>query len=145
MNMYGKMKKVSKDLRCLNIVLTPKKKFRNIVVYRVKNKSKIIAQIIKILYPTKSDLEICLWGIGARLAVFHGYNKVILCENAGENLSVYQGVTIGKNPKDNLKELFLKWKNASVGADAVVMKDIPDDSVVIGNPCVVKKKHHSTT
>lgn len=149
----------SKYFSCLNIVLTKKKQFRNIVVYRVKSKNKIIAQLIKIIYPNKSDLEICLGNIESGLAIFHGHNTVILCESAGENLSVYQGVTIGKNPKGNSERIIpiignnvniyanavvaggiTIGDNVSIGAGAVVMKDIPDNSIVIGNPCIIKKK-----
>lgn len=77
----------------------------------------------------------------------------------GKNFSVYQGVTIGKNVKpgditskpiigDNVAiyanaviagEVKI-GNNVSIGAGTVVMKDIPNNSLVYGNPCIIKTK-----
>ena len=72
------------------------------------------------------------------LVCYHGHGIVINAEKIGKNLSIWQGVTIGKNI--NSEQLPIIGDNVKIGAGAVVMKDVPSDSVVIGNPCVIKKR-----
>ena len=53
---------------------------------------------------------------------------VIIGKNVwiGENCTILPGVTIGDN--------------AVIGAGSVVTKDIPNDSIAIGNPARIKQK-----
>ena len=109
------------------------------------------------VFPLKKDLEI-EGEIGEGLVIYHGHGTVIAPHSIGKNCAVYQGVTIGRNPKpgreihnptigDNVS-IFANavvaggitiGDNVTVGAGAVVMKDVPANSVVIGNPCVIKQ------
>lgn len=143
----------------LNRVLCKKKLFHNVLYFRLRKKGKLIATCFSILFPKKKDFEICDGDIGPGLAIYHGHGTVILCESAGKNLSVWQGVTIGKSPKPGIKRnkpvigdnvsIYANavvaggitiGNNVSIGAGAVVMKDVPDNAVVIGNPCTIKLK-----
>lgn len=85
---------------------------------------------------------------------------MIVCQKAGKNLTVYQGATIGKNSKtdkeknpmpiigDNVTVYtnavvagnIVIGDNVEIGAGTVVMKDVPSNTVVIGNPCRFRKK-----
>lgn len=77
----------------------------------------------------------------------------------GKNFSIRQNTTIGSNGYDNLCPVIgdnvnlganvciignVKiGNNVVIGAGSVVVKDIPDDSVAVGNPAhVVKKNTH---
>ena len=145
-------------VRYLNRLLLRNRCFRNVVVYRVSCRKKVLGLCIRLLFPIKQDLE--LHGqIGEGLAIYHGHGTIVNAHSVGKNFSVYQGVTIGKNPKPG-KEIIMPiigdnvtvyanavvaggitiGDNVSIGAGAVVMKDVPADSVVIGNPCIIKPK-----
>ena len=53
--------------------------------------------------------------------------KVTIGDNVwiGGNVTILPGVTIGSN--------------VTIGAGSVVVKDIPDNSIAVGNPCKVIK------
>ena len=96
--------------------------------------------------------------MGGGIAIYHGHGTIIDAHRIGKNFSVYQGVTIGRNRHDHedisnpiIGDNVTVFTNAvvaggihignnvKIGAGAVVMKDVPDNSVVIGNPCVIKE------
>ena len=132
--------------------------FRNVVYYRITSKQKVFGYFYRILYPIKKDLEIH-GEIGPGLAIYHGHGTIITPNKIGDNFSVYQGVTVGKNPHPNKNVITPTignnvtiyanavvagginiGDNVVIGAGAIVMKDIPSNSVVIGNPCVIKRR-----
>jgi len=137
-------------------LLVYKKPFRNIFYYRIKQKNKVIGGVLNFFFHQKPDLEIS-GDIGPGLAIWHGYGTVISCNKIGENFSVWQGVTIGRNPKPlldndkpNIGDNCAVYSNAvvaggieignnvKIGAGCICMKNVPDNSVVIGNPCIIK-------
>ncbi|STB61369.1 LbetaH domain-containing protein [Clostridium perfringens] len=84
----------------LNRLLLRNNCFRNLVCYRVSQKNKELGYIVRLIFSQKHDLEI-YGDIGAGLSIFHGHGTIINAHHIGENFSVYQGVTIGRNPKKN--------------------------------------------
>lgn len=82
---------------------------------------------------------------------------VISVASAGKNLSVYQGVTIGASDysSDNKRfnpvlgnnvNVFANaviaggitiGNNVVIGAGSIVMKDVPDNCTVVGNPAYI--------
>ena len=132
--------------------------YRSHVVFRCSQCSPMCSYLIRLLYPPKKDMEI-LGQIGEGLVIYHGHGTVVAPHKIGKNFSVYQGVTIGRNPKpgqeidnptigDNVTVYtnavvaggITIGDNVTIGAGAVVMKDVPPDSVVMGNPCVIRAK-----
>lgn len=132
--------------------------YRNQVIYRCSQCSRMCGYVIRFLYPPKQDLEVG-GDIGEGLVVFHGHGTVIAAHKIGRNFSIYQGVTVGNNAKpgqvrhnpiigDNVSIYtnavvaggITIGDNVSIAAGAVVMKDVPSNSVVMGNPCVIKQK-----
>lgn len=91
--------------------------------------------------------------IGRGLFIDHGAG-VVIGETAeiGENVTIYQGVTLGGTGKDTGKRhptvgdnvvfgagakvlgAITVGDNAKVGAGSIVIGDVPDNSTVVGNP-----------
>ena len=132
--------------------------YRSQVAFRCAQVSTARSYLIRLLYPPKKDLEI-MGNIGEGLVIYHGHGTVIAAQEIGRNFSVYQGVTIGRNPKpgreinnptigDNVTVFanavvaggITIGDHAVIGAGAVVMKDVPADSVAIGNPCTIRPR-----
>ena len=113
------------------------------VVFRCSQASTMCSYLIRLLYPPKKDMEV-LGEIGEGLVIYHGHGTVIAPYSIGKNFSVYQGVTIGRNAKPG-REINnpIIGDNVTIGAGAVVMKDVPANSIVMGNPCVIREKQPS--
>lgn len=130
--------------------------YRNQVFFRCLQYSHLSSVLLRMLFPLKPDLEI-EGEIGEGLVIYHGHGTVIAPHRMGKNCAVYQGVTIGKNPRPgqeisnptigNHVSIYTNavvaggitiGDNVQIGAGAVVMKDVPANSVVIGNPCIIK-------
>ena len=98
--------------------------------------------------------------IGKRLVIDHG-NGVVIGETAviGDNVTLYQGVTLGGTGKETGKRHptigngvtvgagakvlgpITIGDNSKVGAGSIVLKDVPPGCTVVGNPGrVVRKK-----
>lgn len=102
----------------------------------------------------KTTLEISTNDIGGGLIIQHGIATIISAEKIGKNCKIYQQVTIGfthdlKAPIiGNNVEICCGAKvlggitigdNVLIGANAVVIKDVPANSVVAGVPAKVIK------
>lgn len=96
--------------------------------------------------------------IGRRLFIDHGIGIVIgETTEIGDNCSIYQGVTLGGTGKDTGKRHptikdnvmisagatvlgpVIVGSNSKIGAGAVVLSDVPDNSTVVGIPGRVVK------
>lgn len=132
--------------------------YRNQVIFRCAAGSRIASYGIRLLYPPKKDLELS-GTIGEGLVIFHGHGAVIGDCVIGRNFRVYQGVTIGKNRTPGRERLtpvigddvavytgavvaggITVGSGCSIGANAVVLRDVPKDCLVYGNPCVIREK-----
>lgn len=116
--------------------------FRNIIYYRLLKYNKQSAYLFRGLYSIRNDIEIwSIDNIGSGLTIFHGYGTIVNCQSAGDNLSVWQGVTIGKKGGvDSSEKLPTIGNNVQIYSNAVVVGDITiGDNVRIGANCVVTK------
>lgn len=108
---------------------------------------------IKILYPPQTALSITnIQNIGSGLVIQHGASTRIGVEKMGNNCQVWQNVTIGKrrsgkneprptignNVKICCNSVVLGGitigDNVTIGASTVVIKDVPANCTVVGNP-----------
>ena len=107
----------------------------------------------------KTTLEITTREIGGGLILQHGFSTIISAERMGKNCKIYQDVTIGfdhdlKAPVigDNVEVCcgakviggVTVGDNVLIGANAVVVKDVPSNCVVAGVPAhVIKRLNHT--
>ncbi len=98
--------------------------------------------------------------IGNRLFIDHGMGIVIgeTCE-IGDDVVIYQGVTLGGTGKEKGKRhptignnvvvgagakvlgSFSVGDNSNIGSNAVVLREVPDNCTVVGNPGRVVKRN----
>lgn len=140
----------------LNLYLTYKQEFRNLLQHRLKHPSYTAGAVIhyliaRILWKPMESLYIYTKDIGGGLYIQHGFATIISAEKIGENCRIYQQVTIGYKGDcapilgDNVSVTCgakvlgnIKLEDHSlVAAGAVVVKDVPKKAIVGGVPAKV--------
>ena len=136
--------------------------YRAVFQYRMRN-HKVLNEIVKITLPNKREIEIS-GNIEGGVVIYHGQCCVIHCNRAGENLSVFQGVTIGRNPSHILEESdkpiignnvtlytgcvvaggITIGNNVRIAAGTVVLENVPDNCTVAGNPAKIISSYNTT-
>ena len=139
--------------------------FHVLVFYRISHffnvlKLKFIARLISQLARFFTGIEIHPGAkIGKRLFIDHGMGIVIgETTTIGDNCTIYHGVTLGGTGKDKYKRHpdlgnnviigcgakvlgpIKIGNNVKIGANAVVLKNIPDNSTVVGIPGQILNK-----
>jgi len=130
------------------------------ISHRVNNRHPVIARLISQRARRKTGIEIHPGAtIGRRVFIDHGMG-VVIGETAeiGNDVTLYQGVTLGGTGKDvgkrhptvgnnvtigaGAKVLgpFSVGDNSKIGAGSVVLKEVPPNSTVVGNPGRVVRK-----
>lgn len=137
--------------------------FHALLFYRIAHflsnlKLKFIARLISQFGRFLTGIEIHPGAkIGKRLFIDHGMGIVIgETTTIGNNCTIYHGVTLGGTGKDKYKRHpdlgnnvivgcgakvlgpIKIGENVKIGANAVVLKDVPDNSTVVGVPGEVK-------
>lgn len=135
------------NAQVLEKLLRSDKAFRNLYLFRLHNS--LYRRWVKILYPPLDSLYIMTADIGGGLFIQHGFSTYIAAESIGENCWINQQVTIGY--KDNTRPPIIGndvaitcgakvlgpitiGDHVTVGANAVVVKDLPPNSVWGGVP-----------
>jgi serine O-acetyltransferase len=128
--------------------------FRNVFYLRTGMPGKLLS----IFCRPKSSLVIEReMKVGPGLFIIHGEGTFVLADGIGENCTIYHQVTIGnieggKPTIGNNVTIYAGAKilgrvkvgdNVSVGANSVVIKDIPPNVTVLGVPAVVVWKKQS--
>lgn len=130
------------------------KEFRNLFYFRVGRSAGVVDRMLLSLAKTthvpRDTISIRAPFIGHGFVIKHGYNVVVHAERIGVNCLVFQDVTIGyKTPGGGLPILgdhvhisvgakalgpITIGDHAVVGANSVVVKDLPSDSMAMGVP-----------
>lgn len=90
--------------------------------------------------------------------MFHGHSTIIYAKSIGNNFTTYQNVTLGRGKKINGNDIPIIGDDVTVytgaiivggvhignrvkiGAGAVVVRDVPDDTTVVSSPVRYLKK-----
>lgn len=138
----------SSDKEALSYLLATDKAFRALFLYRLSEK-RLYRKWVKIVYPPLDSLYITTPDIGGGLFIQHGFSTYIAAKSIGDNCWINQQVSIGYSDEteppvigDNVtvscgaKVLgpITIGNNVIIGANAVVVKDLPPDSVWGGVP-----------
>lgn len=132
------------------VLMSDYPEFRNICYYRMGK----IQYIVRWMCPPLDTLYIRCPNIGGGLLIQHGFATIIQAEKIGSNVKIFQQVTIGYNGDkrpiigDNV-EVCCGAKviggvhvgnNVTIGAQALVIKDVEDNVVVGGVPAHILKR-----
>lgn len=129
------------------------KEFRNLVIYRNRNHP-IRCRIIQLFYRPMDTLFLDAFEIGGGLYIQHGFATMVSAKSIGENCWINQQVTIGYNGQGD-PPVIGDWvtitcgakvlgpinvgNNVIIGANAVVIRDVPCNCTVGGVPARVLK------
>lgn len=126
--------------------------YRNLYYHRIG----MYATFVNFLYRKKSSLYLSTKHIGAGLYIQHGDSSIITAKKIGENCWINQGVTIGYTSKGESPEIgnqvtinagakvlgpIKVGDNVVIGANAVVVKNVPDNCTVVGVPAYIVKRN----
>lgn len=135
------------DKEALSALLATDKAFWSLFLYRLKKR--LYRRWVRLIYPPLDSLYITTPDIGGGLYIQHGFSTYIAAESIGENCWINQQVSIGY--KDDTKAPMIGndvtitcgakvlgpitiGDRVTIGANAVVVKDLPPDSVWGGVP-----------
>ena len=139
--------------------------FKIMIYYKIAHylylkKHYFLARLISEKGKRKTGIEIHPGAtIGNNLFIDHG-SSVVIGETTiiGNNVTMYHGVTLGGTGKEKGKRhptiednVFIGsgakilgnitiGKNSKIGANAVILKDVPNNSTVVGVPGIIKVK-----
>ena len=130
----------------LTFQLSQNKYFRTLFYFRTGG---FVSKVLRVFYPRDNRFIIDInTQIDGGVILAHPYGTIINAKAIGKNLYINQLVTIGENQgkrpviRNNVK-LYTNCtvigditigNNCIVGAGAVVVKSVPDNSIVAGNP-----------
>ena len=126
--------------------------FRNLFYYRVGS----LSILLNLLCRKMSTLYITTEQIGEGLFIQHGFATVIAAQSIGKNCWINQQVTIGFSNTNDCPVLednvtvnagakviggIKIGENSVIGANAVVVKNVPANCVVVGVPAYIIKRN----
>lgn len=133
--------------------------FRNLFYYRIAKESRlagrVVLEIAKLLYHRMDTLYIYSKTIGEGLFIQHGFSTIIGAEVIGKNCWINQEVTLGFAGESGLPILgdnvhitagakilgdITIGDNSIVGANAVVVKNVPPNCTVVGIPAFIIRR-----
>ena len=133
-------------------VSTRQRVFRNLFYYRL---GEYVSVFIKWMLPPEPSLHIWCPQIGPGAHFEHNYATYLNAESIGRNFDCLQLVTLGNDRQmrrptigDDVK-IFTGatvfggiriGNHVTIGAGAVVSKDVPDNCTVSGNPAYIVKR-----
>lgn len=137
----------------ISYILCHKIEARNIFYCRLRMYYPILSHLIMWLCPPLSSFYISKDNLGGGFWPAHAFSTVVNAELIEENVSVYQQVTIGNTVgRPTLRKgcticagaIVLGpieiGEGSTVGAGAVVTKNVPPHCIVVGNPARIIRR-----
>lgn len=130
--------------------------FRSVVYFRLLRRYRLLPQIF--LKPqTSTFISMQSDEVGEGLMLMHGFSTIINARRVGKNCTFFQQVTVGYScgAKPVIEDdcticagaeiigNVTIGRNSTVGAGAVVVDDVPENSVVVGNPARVVSQNYN--
>lgn len=127
------------------------REIRNLLYYRVK-----WARVLSMLAPPERTLFIYADHIGEGLFIQHGFATIIAAHSIGKHCWINQQVTIGFRGPDGKPTIgdnvritagakvlgdIVVGNDVIVGANAVVVKDVPAGCTVVGVPAYIVRRN----
>ena len=123
-----------------------KMEFRTLFYFRIPF---IIRHILKSILPRVGTCYLQSNSIAGGMKIHHGWSSIILAETIGSNFQFYQNVTVGhgKGGIPSIGDNVIIYtgavvvggikigNNVRIAANTVVRHDVPDNTLVYGNPC----------
>lgn len=135
------------------------KEYRNLFYYRIKRESRLFSRVLlelaKLFCKECDTLFLDIDELGAGLFLQHGYAANIGARKIGKNCWINQQVVIGFTAIDKKPTLgnnvhvatgarvlgdIVIGDNVVIGANAVVVKDVPPNCTVVGVPAYIIKR-----
>lgn len=128
------------------------REYRSLLAYRFGRTGTLRGAVVKFLFPGMPNLYIATGQIGRRFFLQHGFSTVITAKSIGSDCWINQQVTIGYtfDPEPPVigngvtvcagaKVLgsISVGDNAIIGANAVAVKDVPENAVMGGVPAKI--------
>jgi serine O-acetyltransferase len=129
--------------------------FRTLFFHRLRIGNKYV-KLLHAIYPPLPTLYICTSDIGGGLFIQHGFSTIIAAKKIGENCWINQQVTIGYSNTTDAPTIgddvsihagaqvignVTIGDRSRIGAGAVVVKSVPADCTVVGNPAFIVKRN----
>ncbi len=130
--------------------------FRNLFYYRIASEeritSRVLMEVAKLFYKPMDTLYIHTPTIGPGLFIHHGFSTIISAKSIGQNCWINQQVTIGYSNSTDTPTIgdsviitagakvfgnITIGNNSTIGANAVVFKDVPPNCTVVGVPAYI--------
>jgi serine O-acetyltransferase len=144
------------DEDMLRYFLVAYPEFRNVFYYRVERGGlvgQLMAKLARRIWRPVNSLNVSCAEIGPGLVVRHGYSTILTAERIGANCFVHHEVTIGWHDEGEraprvgnnvyvgvgakILGAITIGDNVRIGANAVVLDDVPDNCTVAGVPARV--------
>lgn len=133
--------------------------FRNLFYYRFAkdpNKNHFLLKLLKYFYPPRDSVRLLTTEIGPGFFLQHGTGSSLGARKIGENCWINQQVTIGFaerglspiignnvtiRPGAKIFGEITIGDNSIIGANSVVMKDVPPNCTVAGRPARIIRRN----
>ena len=132
-------------------LMVERREFRSLFYHRIR-----LPRVAQIFLPAMPTLYFATRDIGPGLIIQHGFATIILARSIGRDCWINQQVTIGASNRPGLPEIgdgviinagakilgpIRVGNGARIGANAVVVKDVPPGCTVVGVPARIVRRH----
>ena len=126
----------------------PQREYRYVFYYRLPF---FIRHLLNFILPRTTTCYLHTAEVLGGVRIVHGYSSIIVAKSIGHHFSFFQNVTVGWG-KDGIPTIgnhvtlfpgsvisgnIIIGNNVRVAANTVVRTDVPDNSLVYGNPAII--------